>query len=94
MTRSAPRLITSRGAASAFSHGELTTMNVLTLILLGEREVIYDPAQALQRALSLIPDARGVPIPDSSHEMVSSQHRLVDAHVIDFLIGARARIAA
>jgi len=58
-------------------------------ILSSEREVIYDPVKALDRALRLIPDVRGELIPRCSHDMVSSQRRLVDARVIKFLTSSR-----
>ena len=52
-------------------------------------EVIYDPAVALARALRLIPDCQGELVPGPRHEMCASQHRIVDARVLDFLMKAR-----
>ena len=52
---------------------------------MGDHEVIYDPATALARARRLIPDFRGELVPRSSHDMCFSQHRIVDARVLDFL---------
>ena len=80
---------TLRVTPRAFSHGELTTIDAPTLVLIGDREVIYDPAKALERALRLIPDVRGTLIPHSRHDMCFSQRRAVDARVIDFLRSAR-----
>lgn len=80
---------TIRVRPTAFSHGELTTINAPTLVLIGDREVIYDPAKALERALRLIPDVRGMLIPHSRHDMCFSQRRVVDARVVDFLTSAR-----
>jgi pimeloyl-ACP methyl ester carboxylesterase len=92
---------TSRMSPAAFSQGELSTMNVPTLVLIGADEVIYDPAKALDRALALMPDAGGTLIPHSSHEMCVSQRDIVDARVVDFLTSreadrgtSRARVAA
>jgi pimeloyl-ACP methyl ester carboxylesterase len=82
---------TLRVMPTAFSHGELTTIQTPTLVLIGDREVIYDPAKALERALRLIPDVRGTLIPHSRHDMCFSQRRVVDARVIDFLTSARPR---
>ena len=70
---------------TVFSDGELRAMTVPTLLLLGDREVIYDPATALARARRLIPDFEGDLVPRSSHDMCFSQHRIVDARVLDFL---------
>jgi pimeloyl-ACP methyl ester carboxylesterase len=80
---------TLRVTPTAFSHGELTTITAPTLVLIGAREVIYDPAKALERALRLIPDVRGTLIANSKHDMCFSQRREVDTRVIDFLTGAR-----
>ncbi|HTI41579.1 MAG TPA: alpha/beta fold hydrolase [Vicinamibacterales bacterium] len=82
-------LETLRVTPSAFSHGELTSIYPPTLVLIGEREVIYNPAKALERALDLIPDVRGELIPRCSHDMVVRQRRLVDARVIEFLTSGR-----
>jgi len=81
---------TSRVMPTAFSHGELSSMHVPTLVLIGANEVIYDPAKALERALKLIPDVRGTLVPHSSHEMCVSQRQIVDARVVDFLQSANA----
>lgn len=81
---------TLRVMPTAFSHGQLTTIGAPTLVLIGDREVIYNPAKALERALQLIPDVRGVLIPRSSHDMVFSQRRVVDARVVEFLTSTRS----
>jgi pimeloyl-ACP methyl ester carboxylesterase len=84
---------TLRVMPTPFSQGELTTLQAPTLVLIGDREVIYDPAKALERALRLIPDVRGTLIPHSRHDMCFSQRRVVDARVIDFLTSTRPRDA-
>ena len=81
---------TLRVLPTAFSHGELTSIYPPTLVLIGDREVIYNPVQALRRALQLIPDVRGELIPRCSHDMVFSQRRVVDERVVDFLTSGRA----
>ena len=55
------------------------------LLLFGDGEVIYDAAQALDRARRLIPDFEGELIPRCRHDMCFSQSRIVDARVLDFL---------
>jgi pimeloyl-ACP methyl ester carboxylesterase len=64
---------------------ELRALDVPVLLLIGENEVIYDPAKALARAHLLIPDFQGELVPQCNHDMVSSQHHIVDARVLDFL---------
>jgi pimeloyl-ACP methyl ester carboxylesterase len=70
---------------TVFSDNELRAMRVPTLLLIGDNEVISDPAKALARARRLIPDFHGDLVPLSSHDMCISQHRIVDARVLDFL---------
>ena len=76
---------TLRVVPTVFSDGELRAMRVPTLLLMGEHEVIYDPAAALERARWLIPDVQGELVPRASHDMCFSQHAVVDARVLDFL---------
>ena len=82
---------TLRVVPTVFSDGELRAMHVPTLLLIGGREVIYDPAMALARARRLIPDFEGDLVPRSSHDMCFRQHRLVDRRVLDFLKSTRHR---
>jgi pimeloyl-ACP methyl ester carboxylesterase len=60
-------------------------MRVPTLLLMGDHEVIYDPAKALARARRLFPDVQGALVPRCSHDMSFGQHRVVDARVLEFL---------
>jgi pimeloyl-ACP methyl ester carboxylesterase len=78
-------LETARVMPTVFSDGELRSIQMPTLVLFGDHEVICDPAAALDRALRLIPDCRGELVPGPRHDMCASQHRLVDARVLDFL---------
>ena len=76
---------TLRVMPAVFSDDELRAMHVPTLLLMGDHEVIYDPATALARARRLIPDFEGELVPGCSHDMCFSQRRIVDARVLDFL---------
>jgi pimeloyl-ACP methyl ester carboxylesterase len=76
---------TLRLTPTVFSHGELSTLDVPTLVLMGDEEVIYDPAKALERVQALLPDVEGALVPGSKHDMCVTQHAYVDARVIDFL---------
>ena len=76
---------TLRVETDVFSDDQLRGLAVPVLLLLGDREVIYDPGVALARARALIPDVEGDLVPDSSHDMCFSQRRFVDARVRDFL---------
>ena len=80
---------TLRVVPTVFSGDELRAMVVPTLLLIGEREVIYDPRQALDRGHSFILGLEGELVPGSSHDMTFVQHRLVDARILKFLDGNR-----
>jgi pimeloyl-ACP methyl ester carboxylesterase len=74
---------------TVFSDSDLRALHVPTLLLLGDREVIYDPATALARARRLLPDFQGDLVPACSHDMCFSQRQLVDARILDFLRESR-----
>jgi pimeloyl-ACP methyl ester carboxylesterase len=76
---------TSRVMPVMFSDNQLRSMRVPTLVLMGDHEVICDPVAALARVRRLLPDVQGELVPRSSHDMCVSQHRVVDAQVLDFL---------
>lgn len=80
---------TARVGPGVFSDDELRTMKVPTLLLIGDHEVISDPARALERARRLIPNFEGELVPGCRHDMCSSQHQIVDARVLEFLGNAR-----
>jgi pimeloyl-ACP methyl ester carboxylesterase len=76
---------TARVTASVFSDDELRALRVPVQLLIGDREVMYDPAKALARARAFLPNFEGELVPGSSHNMCASQYPIVDARVIDFL---------
>ncbi len=80
---------TTRIAARPLSDDELRGMRVPTLFLMGDQEVLCDPAKALARARRLIPNFDGDLVPWSSHGMCFTQYRIVDMCVLDFLKGTR-----
>jgi pimeloyl-ACP methyl ester carboxylesterase len=84
---------TLRITPTAFSDGQLRAMHVPTLLLMGEDEVIYDPAAALERARRFVPNFRGELVPSSNHDMCFSQHAVVDARVLEFLSERRREIS-
>lgn len=76
---------TRRIMPSVFSDEELRALQVPALLLIGEDEVLYDAEAAVARARRLIPNLEGELVPDCSHEMCLSQHRIVEARVLEFL---------
>jgi pimeloyl-ACP methyl ester carboxylesterase len=83
---------TLRVMPTLFSDDQLRAMRVPTLLLMGDHEVICDPVTALARARRLFPDVQGELVPRSSHDMCLSQHRIVDARVVEFLNDSRRHI--
>lgn len=76
---------TLRVAANPLSDDQLRALHVPVLLLMGDDEVLYDAATALARARGLIPDFEGELVPGCRHDMCFTQHRIVDARVLDFL---------
>lgn len=76
---------TMRIMPSECSDEELQALHVPVLLLIGDSEVIYDPAAAIDRARRLIPNFDGELVPHCSHDMCFSQYRIVDERVLDFL---------
>jgi len=76
---------TARIMPGVFSDDELRGLHMSVLLLIGEREVIYDSVKALARARRLIPDFRGELVPGGNHNMCGSRYRIVDARMLDFL---------
>ena len=68
---------------------ELRRVTVPTLLLIGRREVVWNPVTALRRARQLFPDIQAELVPNSSHEMCFSQREFVDARVRQFLNSTR-----
>jgi pimeloyl-ACP methyl ester carboxylesterase/membrane protease YdiL (CAAX protease family) len=82
---------TLRVAPNPLTDEELREMQVPVLLLVGDREVIYDASAALSRARRLIPHFEGELVRDCSHDMCFSQRRIVDARILEFLEGHRRR---
>jgi len=70
---------------TVFSDEELSALRLPVLLLIGENEVIYDPADALTRARRFIPDLEGELVPQCGHDITATQHEIVDARVLEFL---------
>jgi pimeloyl-ACP methyl ester carboxylesterase len=78
----------------AFTDDELRGLQAPALLLIGEQEVIYDPAAALARAKRLVPKLHGELIPWARHDMSYSRHEVVDALILqNFAQDAKGRAA-
>ena len=73
-----------------FTDQELAQMAAPTLLLIGEREIMYEPRKALENAARLIPGLQGELIPNAGHMLNGDQPKLIDARVLSFLTGRPA----
>ena len=64
---------------------ELGRIQADTLLLVGEREVIYPPERAMRAAKKLMPNLKVACIPDAHHIAALSQPDLVNREILDFL---------
>jgi pimeloyl-ACP methyl ester carboxylesterase len=70
---------------SVFSDDELRQLRLPTLLLIGDHEVLYDPALALNRAVKLIPGICAELIADAGHLLIMEQPEIVNRRIVDFL---------
>jgi pimeloyl-ACP methyl ester carboxylesterase len=70
---------------ASLGRSRLSGIRPPTLVIIGDHEVVCDPAMALARARHLFRDVQGELVPQSSHDMCFSQRGIVDARVLDFL---------
>lgn len=68
-----------------FKDEELRRVSVPTLLLIGDREIIYDPRAAVERATRLIPRIKAEIIPKAGHFVSFDQPESVDARILAFL---------
>jgi pimeloyl-ACP methyl ester carboxylesterase len=64
---------------------ELKRMTVSVLLLIGDREIMYEPKKALNQATRLIPNLQAELIQNASHMLNSDQPEEVDDRVLKFL---------
>jgi pimeloyl-ACP methyl ester carboxylesterase len=79
----------SQGEANPdiFSDDVLHSLQVPTLLLIGQQEVIYNPVASVERARRLIPRIEADLVPNASHDMSAFQAKIVDERILKFLKG-------
>lgn len=77
--------VATQGRPKAFPDNELRAMQVPTLLMIGEEEVVVDRRASMERAKRLIPNFAGELVPRASHDMPFSRYELVDQRIIEFL---------
>jgi len=68
-----------------FSDDDLRTVRARTLVMLGDKELIYDPAAALARAATLIPTVETELVPNAGHLLNIEQPDLVNRRLVALL---------
>lgn len=70
---------------SEIPDAELAAIACPTLVMLGDREMIYDPMAAADRARRLLPDARVEVVPDVGHLLGMQRPDIINPRILDFL---------
>jgi pimeloyl-ACP methyl ester carboxylesterase len=70
---------------NVFSEVELSRINVPTLFIVGENEVIYDPVAAIEKVNRLIPNIETKLVPHAGHLVSMEQSALVNKYILKFL---------
>jgi len=69
-----------------FSDRELKNITVPTLLLVGEKEVIYDPKKVLDRAGRTLPNITTELVPDGTHVMSWEKKEMINTRMIAYLL--------
>lgn len=72
-----------------FTDDELRQIKIPALLLIGEKEVIFSPPKAIDRAKRLMPHIQAEMIPEASHLSSMDQPEMVDARILKFLKGLK-----
>lgn len=67
-----------------FTDEELRSIRTPTLVMIGDREVIYDPEAVAERARRLIPGARVEIVPGAGHALFYDRPDVVNRRIIEF----------
>jgi len=70
---------------TAFTDDELQQIKTPALLLIGEKEVLFSPQKAIDRATRLMPNIQAEIIPDASHILSMDQPRMVNELILKFL---------
>jgi pimeloyl-ACP methyl ester carboxylesterase len=75
-------------SAAVLGAAELRAIRAPTLLLIGDRERLYDPRATLQLAQRRMPSLQGAIVPDADHIAAMAQPDDVNARIIAFLQAA------
>jgi pimeloyl-ACP methyl ester carboxylesterase len=71
---------------SVFKDEELRSIRTPVLLLIGDREVLYDPMKVIRRATSLVEGLRAEIVPHAHHIAELSAPDFVNARILEFLL--------
>jgi pimeloyl-ACP methyl ester carboxylesterase len=66
---------------------ELKKISTPTLLLIGDKEILYDAEQAIKRAEELLENIQTALIPNANHMVSWEQTELVNSNILNFLSG-------
>jgi pimeloyl-ACP methyl ester carboxylesterase len=70
---------------TVFSRAQLRAIRAPTLLLIGDKETLYDPQAMLRLAQTRMPGLHGAIVPDADHIAAMAQPDDVNARIVDFL---------
>ena len=70
---------------TVYSDNELRQIQVPALLLIGERDKIYNPRKAIERAQNCISDLTAEIIPDAGHLLIMDQPEIINSGILQFL---------
>lgn len=74
-----------KGNIWVFTDNELRSIKTPTLLLIGDREVLYDARAVAERAGKLMPNIRTEIIPNAGHALFYDRPDIVNMRIIEFL---------
>jgi pimeloyl-ACP methyl ester carboxylesterase len=74
-------------SASVFSQAQLRAIRAPVLLLIGDKERLYEPHATLKLAMERMPGLEGAIVPDADHIAAMAQPDEVNARIIGFLLG-------
>lgn len=70
---------------SVYTDDELRRLQVPTLLLIGDKEVIYDPLLVMKRVRQVVPRIQAEIIPNASHFLPMQQPQLISDRIQKFI---------
>ena len=70
---------------TVYTDEELKRIEMPALLLIGDREKIYNPRKAIDRAQRLIPNLTAEIIPNAGHILIIDQPEIINARILEFI---------